>query len=185
MRPWTRKDIGETTKAISGKLQRPQSRERPRQRQPRSTRLVDIKQKHRKAYKQKQAYLNSYKRGLIASYPEYKILSDNIINLSHIELSHDEYVILAKGLSFIPKPKRLDTLELLSDVNNFIREIRKRYNAHIKPRPNRSEFYRSKPYRYIPTDNNKLENILENFSYYISLTLNRRKIISHIKRGRH
>ena len=125
---WTWKD------GIPGKLPWPWSREGLRQRLLKTARLILVKQLHRKFYKKKQAYLNSYTRGLIASYPEY--ISDNIMNLSNIELSQDEYSILAKGLSFIPKPKRLDTLELLSDVNNFIRKICNKYHSYHNPRPN-------------------------------------------------
>ena len=84
------------------------------------------------------------------------------MRITTIELSHEEYAILAKGLSFIPKPKRLDILELLSDVNNFIRKIRNRFNASTRSKSNKSPFYWNRPYKYLPMDNNKLENILEN-----------------------
>ena len=34
--------------------------------------------------------------------------SDCIMNLSHYEFSREQYNVLSKGLSFIPKPKNID-----------------------------------------------------------------------------
>ena len=52
--------------------------------------------------------------------------------------------ILAKGLSFIPKPKKLDLKELLRDVDDFIYKIRMRYMLRGKPMAPRPSFVRKK-----------------------------------------
>ena len=84
------------------------------------------------------------------------------MNLSSVVLSKYELCILSKGLSFIPKPKRLDHVDLLRDANNLIGKMKTMYERYNKPRRERSPFYR-KPtrtqHRHWLTDNQALENI--------------------------
>ena len=49
------------------------------------------------------------------------------MNLSSVVLSKYELCILSKRLSFIPKPKRLDHVDLLRDANNLIRKMKTMY----------------------------------------------------------
>ena len=48
--------------------------------------------------------------------------SHNICNLSNTHLSTHEISVLSKGLSFIPKPKKTNPLELYSDILSFVRK---------------------------------------------------------------
>lgn len=68
------------------------------------------KQNHLKAYKKKKhTKLNKLP---ISS----NNLSNNIVNLSTYHLSSHETTILGKGLSFIPKPKHVDTDDIVEGI---------------------------------------------------------------------
>ena len=68
------------------------------------------KQNHLKAYKKKKhTKLNKLP---ISS----NNLSNNIVNLSTYHLSSHKTTILGKGLSFIPKPKHVDTNDIVEGI---------------------------------------------------------------------
>ena len=87
----------------------------------------------------------------------------NVLNLSSQTLSAIEIKILSKGLSFIPKPKKLDIWELFKDTNEFIRKVRTRYRmGETNRRIRRHPFYiRNKKFKPRPVEDQCLENCLE------------------------
>ena len=48
----------------------------------------------------------------------------SVINLSQTPLSNDELLVLARGLTFCPTPKRINLVELSADINDFTRRMR-------------------------------------------------------------
>ena len=48
----------------------------------------------------------------------------SVINLSQTPLSNDELLVLARGLTFCPTPKRMNLAELSADINDFTRRTR-------------------------------------------------------------
>ena len=57
----------------------------------------------------------------------------NTLNLSGIALSTHELSILSKGLTFVPKPKSMNKMELYQDAQNFVRKLRLQYLMYNKP----------------------------------------------------
>ena len=53
---------------------------------------------------------------------------------------HMKYLLINKGLSFIPKPKKTNPLELYSDIQSFVRKLRINYIFHNKPRKDKQRF---------------------------------------------
>ena len=47
-----------------------------------------------------------------------------VVNLSGVALSTDESILLSKGLSFCPTPRRLDADRTLDDLEGFFRRLR-------------------------------------------------------------
>ena len=58
---------------------------------------------------------------------EVVILSDNDIIISTTQIN-----LLRKGLSFIPKPKQLDTIDLHNDIQKFMNTTRRKVRNHNK-----------------------------------------------------
>ena len=133
-------------------LQRP--RKRPRQRPGKTARQLLRRQKHANLLKVKQK--NRQKRKLIAN------PADMVLNLSTCTLSNTETILLAKGLSFIPKPKKLDIKNLYRDTNLLVKRMRTRYELFHQPHKPKSKFWKPKPQNpYAVTDNAHLENTIE------------------------
>ena len=89
------------------------------------------------------------------------IQSHNICNLSNASLSTHEISLLNKGLSFIPKPKKTNTLELYSDIQSFVRKLRLHYIFHNKPRKDKQPFEPKSKYNPGVTPNDALETNIE------------------------
>ena len=91
------------------------------------------------------------------------------MNLSDQTLSPLEIQILSKGLSFIPKPKKLDTWELYKDTLKFRRQARIMYNMADVKSHTRRKFVRKSTYNPRPTNNSTLEGTLDNIRTELSL----------------
>ena len=48
----------------------------------------------------------------------------SVSNLSQAPLCNDELLVLARGLTFCPTPKRINLVELSADINDFTRRMR-------------------------------------------------------------
>ena len=87
--------------------------------------------------------------------------SDCIINLSSISLTHIESQVLCKGLSFIPKPKHINLLDLYRDTNKFVSSMRYKNEHHGQTVKAKPRFQRRSYYRAPPTSSLDLENAIE------------------------
>ena len=50
--------------------------------------------------------------------------TSSVINLSNVTLTNDETQLLAKGLTFCPKPRLINWSEVNADFNEFARRMR-------------------------------------------------------------
>ena len=51
---------------------------------------------------------------------------DRLINLSNAPLSEGEITLLSRGLSFCPRPSKIDGFQLKEDINQFSKRLRLR-----------------------------------------------------------
>ena len=65
------------------------------------------------------------------AHPLHKI--DNIINLSHCCLCVAEMKVLGRGLSFVPKPRRICKDRQIADFDQFVSKLRFRYKFRGVP----------------------------------------------------
>ena len=67
--------------------------------------------------------INRKKRAIVHNAKQY------VYNLANIQLSDDQYIVLGKGLKFIPTPKKYNIgRNILADFNEFARKLRCRYH---------------------------------------------------------
>lgn len=62
----------------------------------------------------------------------------NIVNLSSVELTHDEESLLSRGLNFCPTTGQYDDFTLLQDLDNFARSLRLQEFFFEKPQQSAS-----------------------------------------------
>ena len=109
-----------------GKTAKP-SPKRPRKRQKRrpsaSTRMKLKRARHTKSYKKKLRNRNKLTK------------NNNIINLSSYALTNAEKSILSKGLSFIPKPKTIDSKDISIGLNRLRTQMCSQYEQAMKQKP--------------------------------------------------
>ena len=51
-------------------------------------------------------------------------LEDTVINLSNVQLSEAEIKLLSRGLTFVPRPQRINWSEIQEDIDDFARRLR-------------------------------------------------------------
>ena len=83
----------------------------------------------------------------------------NIINLSSRVLTTQQRKLLGRGLSFVPKPKRILKDRLLSEFKQFVRKLRLMYMFRGVPKRD-SRFRRKGAYTPGPTGNKTLESFI-------------------------
>ena len=93
-----------------------------------------LKQRRKKHNKTTHIHSRKIPHHRICNHTQSNTQSHNICNLSNTHLSRHEISSLNKGLSFIPKPKKTNPLELYSDILSFVRKLRLQYIFHDKPR---------------------------------------------------
>ena len=93
-----------------------------------------LKQRRKKHNKTTHIHSRKIPHHRICNHTQSNTQSHNICNLSNTHLSRHEISVLSKGLSFIPKPKKNNPLELYSDILSFVRKLRLQYIFHDKPR---------------------------------------------------
>ena len=79
----------------------------------------------------------------------------SVINLSQTPLSNDELLVLARGLTFCPTPKRINLAELSADINDFTRRMRLKeyfHNHNSSTQPNEHNLFHNKSSWAPPTD---------------------------------
>ena len=79
----------------------------------------------------------------------------SVINLSQTPLSNDELLVLARGLTFCPTPKRINLAELSADINDFTRCMRLKEYFHDhnnSTQPNEHNPFHNKSSWTPPTD---------------------------------
>ena len=79
----------------------------------------------------------------------------SVINLSQTPLSNDELLVLARGLTFCPTPKRINLAELSADINDFKRRMRLKEYFHDhnnSTQPNEHNPFHNKSSWTPPTD---------------------------------
>ena len=145
-----------------GPLPKRRKRQRPRKRERRRrARLISLPRRELR-----QIRAHSSLRGL-----QSRIAVDsgkfNIINLSRRTLSTPEMRVLGKGLSFIPKPKRILKERLLAEFGQFARKMRLKYIFRDAPMKE-SKFRRKSAYRPDPTDNQTLESVIQEIEERLS-----------------
>ena len=59
-----------------------------------------------------------------------------VINLSNVNLSEDKRRLLSRGLTFCPRPSRIDKFQLKQDIRNFTRRLRLREFFHDQDEDN-------------------------------------------------
>ena len=119
----------------------------------------------------------------------FECAKDNVVNLSNIELTRNQIILLSKGLSFVPTTSDANPKEILKDFNQFtIRtkiKLRKFINPPRSPRPNdEPALVRTNPTSYNDTNTRlgpqPLENAFEAMRMDISkLTLDKNKSHKH------
>ena len=100
----------------------------------------------------------AFKRKLFK--PSTHCIADCVLNLSTAVISKLEISVLSKGLTFIPKPKRMDIKDLFKDAKQFVSRMQTRYEMHNQPARQKSPFYRPKPHRSRVTSHMRLENTI-------------------------
>ena len=91
--------------------------------------------------------------------------NQELVILSKQTLTQTQKDVLTKGLSFIPKPKKLNIHQLYSDLNRFMHRMKCKFEFYHKPKKIRTKdpFEKKKPYPYNPerlTDNGTLDTFL-------------------------
>ena len=79
----------------------------------------------------------------------------SLINLSQTPLSNDKLLVLARGLTFCPTPKRINLAELSADINDFTRRMRLKEYFHDhnnSTQPNEHNPFHNKSSWTPPTD---------------------------------
>lgn len=85
-----------------------------------------------------------------------------IYNLANCHLTDDQYIILGKGLKFIPQPKIYNIRKvLLSDFDEFARKMRCRYHFHDNENGNSIHPFRTKSFHQPQPTCSELENYLD------------------------
>ncbi|CAG2213829.1 unnamed protein product [Mytilus edulis] len=83
---------------------------------------------NRNAKKQKFRFYNKKERNKYNMQQRTAHAKKHVINLSKRRLSNQEYILLAKGLKFIPTPSSKNAkMSILKDYNEFARKLRCRY----------------------------------------------------------
>ncbi|CAG2210450.1 unnamed protein product [Mytilus edulis] len=83
---------------------------------------------NRNAKKQKFRFYNKKERNKYNMQQRTAHAKKHVINLSKRRLSNQEYILLAKGLKFIPTPSSKNVkMSILKDYNEFARKLRCRY----------------------------------------------------------
>ena len=80
-------------------------------------------------------------RAITKQNQEVVILSDNVI------ISTAQTNLLRKGLSFIPKPKQLNTIDLYNDIQKFKITARRKVRNHNKQFTRKHNPFKSKQYK--------------------------------------
>ena len=99
---------------------------------------------------------------------EIKITNNDnqeLVILSKQTLTQTQKDVLMKGLSFIPKPKKLNIHQLYSDLHRFMHRMKCKFEFYHKPKKIRTKdpFEKRKPYPYNPerhTNNGTLDTFL-------------------------
>ena len=67
--------------------------------------------------------------------------TSTVINLSNVDLTEDEVLLLSRGLTFCPTPRHIDWAQIKADINDFSRRLRiKEFfydnnNCDLEPNP--------------------------------------------------
>ena len=70
---------------------------------------------------------------------EGNFVSKNVLNLSNQVLAENEIRVLAKGLSFVPTPEKLDCYQIIKDLEHLWRDIKLKIYYKTEPTPALSE----------------------------------------------
>lgn len=118
------------------------------------------KQKSRKL--DRVSRLNRKKRALVHNAKKY------VYNLANVPLSDEQYIVLGKGLKFIPVPKKYNIgRSILADFNEFARKLRCRYQFRDKDNSIIHPFRQKSFYQPIPACS-EIENYLDHTRYELS-----------------
>ena len=66
---------------------------------------------------------------------------NRIVNLSKLKLNDNHMALLERGLKFCPRPKHINTTQLLTDLDEFTRKLRLKQYFQLNPNPNDTVHY--------------------------------------------
>ena len=98
-------------------------------------------------------------------------------------LSNDELLVLARGLTFCPTPKRINLAELSADINDFTRRMRLKEYFHDhnnSTQPNEHNPFHNKSSWTPPTDRDPALNTYVDAIKHDILTVNRNHITDNL-----
>ena len=107
----------------------------------------------------------------------------SVINLSQTPLSNDELLVLARGLTFCPTPKRINLAELSADINDFTRRMRLKEYFHDhkdSTQPNEHNPFHNKSSWTPPTDRDPALHTYVDAIKHDILTVNRYHITDNL-----
>ena len=137
---------------------KPRSQPRDKRRGPPKTTETDEESYELSLHKRHTNAKLAFKRKLFK--PSTHCITDCVLNLSTAVISKLEISVLSKGLTFIPKPKRMDIKDLFKDAKQFVSRMRTHHEMHNQPARQKSPFYRPKPHRSQVTSHIRLENTI-------------------------
>ena len=92
--------------------------------------------------------------------PNVPLDTSSVINLSNVTLTNDETQLLAKGLTFCPKPRLINWTEVNADFNEFARRMRITEFFHDHSTGNESNPFYPKSLWTPPTDRDDALNAI-------------------------
>jgi len=122
-----------------------------------TNKMITHKITNRKSLKQRKTKQQQHSPEFCINSNCYKCAKDNVVNLSNVELTKPQILLLSKGLSFVPTTKDSSPKEILNDFNSFTAKTKNKLRQLINPpRPPRPD---DEPALFrAPPDSNKNMN---------------------------
>ena len=102
------------------------------------------------------------KNHLLNNKPNVPLDTSSVINLSNVTLTNDETQLLAKGLTFCPKPRLINWTEVNVGFNEFARRMRITEFLHDQSTDNKSNPFYPRSLWTPPTDSDDSLNAFLN-----------------------
>ena len=123
----------------SGGLERKRKRTRQRRRKKKILNQRTAKKRHYYRQNRHNHVCKCIESMNFMSEPYSESNSEIVILAKHTTLTDDQIKILRKGLSFIPKPKRVDIRNLHRDIREFMTKTRMQFLMHQKNKTNKPQ----------------------------------------------